>query len=189
MNKKMKLNIFLNICLFILIGFSTYSWMLTDPSIGENMEYNKQLVITSSTVSVKVYEYDNGVYTRLTDSPFTVHGIAPGVVKQFRFDITNNNDIESSSNIVFANVTGDIEMLSDKLYFGGTSPKSFQNSLGSNLNFNLNENNYYYKFINSFSVPGGETTSLYWYITMDKTATNEVADKTINIESIIFIKP
>lgn len=189
MNKKLKLNIFLNICLFVLIGFSTYSWMLTDPSIGENMEYNKQLIITSSTVSVRIYEYNNGLYNELTDSPFTVQGIAPGIVKQYRFDITNNNDIESSSNIVFANVTGDINILRDKLYFGGTSPKNFQNSLGSSLNFNQIENNYYYKFINGFSVPGGETISLYWYITMDKTATNEVADKTLSIENIMFIKP
>lgn len=189
MNKKMKINIFLNICLFILIGFSTYSWMLTDPSIGENMEYSKQLIITSSTVSVKIYEYDNGVYNELTNSPFIVQGIAPGVVKQFRFDITNNNEIESSSNITFANITGDIEILKDKLYFGETSPKNFQNSLESNLIYNEIENNYYYKFINGFKVPGGETISLYWYITMDKTVTNEVADKTISIEKIMFIKP
>jgi hypothetical protein len=191
MNEKIKqrLNVILNIFIFVAILSITYSWMLTSPSRAELVDYNKNLVIVSSDVEVAVYAYRNAEYVEETTSPMLVELLAPGIDQKFRFDVTNNNDVQAITKIVFSNITGDIDTVKDYVVFGSTSPIIKLMVMGEGLMYNEIEERHYVNFFEEFRVPANQTVSLYWYITIAEEATNEIGDTSFGIERIMFIKP
>lgn len=186
---KKQLNIYLNICLLLLIGVATYSWMLTEPEVGENLRYQRNLIISSSTISVKIYEYVDNEYVEILNSPFDIKYVAPGVNTQFKFEISNNKNYTTSTNIIFSGITGDIAALSDNLYFNTTSPTAISKNLGRDIIYNATSDVYYMVFLRNFQVPANQTISVYWNVNIDERAANEVASKMLTIDHIAFIKP
>ncbi len=181
--------IFNIVLLVIIIGYATYAWMLTFPSRGEIVDYSRNLIITSSSLDVDVYVYRDGQYVLTNDDPITCDMMAPGMMQKYRFDLTNNNSVKSSTNIIFSNITGDIELLKEKLYIGETNPDLFENQLTEKLEYKESTDTYSYKFANELGVEPGETVSLYWYIYIDKYASNEISDTNFAINKIMFVKP
>jgi len=184
----MKKNIYLNILLTFLIIGVVYAWMVTGASRGEIVDYSKRAVITAIDIDVKLYQFINNQYVEVTEPMISLSNIAPGDIEQFRFDVTNNNNNVSTSKIVFSNITGDLELLKDKIKIGSSSPKTFEYLLSDKLELNSN-NEYMFRFDNAFKVEPKKTVSLYFYISLNKSASNEVVGKTLTIENISFVRP
>ena len=191
MSKKVKLvlNIILNVFMLAIITSMTYSWMLTQSSQGELVDYNRNLVITSSEITVEAYAYKNGQYEVQTTSPMYIGLMAPGVNQKYRFDITNTKSVVAVTKVIFSGITGDINILKPYIIMGSTSPESFSFLLTDKIQYNATANRYYVDFINEFRVPANQTISLYCYLSLPETATNDIANKSITIDKIIFIKP
>lgn len=191
MSKKIKLilNVILNVFMLAIITSMTYSWMLTQSSRGELVDYNRNLVITSSEVTVEAYAYKNGQYEVQTISPMYIGLMAPGVNQKYRFDITNTKSVVAVTKVIFSGITGDIDILKPYIIMGSTSPDSFSFLLTDKIQYNAPANRYYVNFINEFRVPANQTISLYCYLSLSETATNDIANKNITIDKIIFIKP
>lgn len=184
----MKKNIYLNIILTILIISVVYAWMVTGASRGEIVDYSKNAVITAIDIDVKLYKFVNDKYVEVTEPVVSLTNMAPGDVKKFRFDVTNNNNNISTSKIIFSNITGDVELFKNKIEIGSSSPKIFEYLLSDKLELNSN-NQYMFRFDNAFKVEPNKTVSLYFYIYLDKNASNEVVGKTLEIENISFVRP
>ena len=191
MRSKVKtiINIILNATLLVATAGIAYSWMITVPSTGEIIDYNRELIVTSSAVTVEIYAYIGGKYVKQNGSTLNLGLLAPGVNQKYRFDITNNMSGTSSTKIVFSNITGDIAALSDHLIFGCSSPRVFSFDLGTKVLQNQSNGTYYFNFIDSISVEGNTKVSLYWYVSLLNTATNDIGEKGISIGQISFIEP
>ena len=183
------INVILNATLLVATVGIAYSWMITVPSTGEILDYNRELIVTSSAVTVEIYAYTGGRYVKQTGAALNLGLLAPGVNQKYRFDITNNMSGTSSTKIVFSDITGDIADLSDLLIFGCSSPRVFSFDLGTKVLQNQSNGTYYFNFIDSISVEGNTKVSLYWYVSLLNTATNEIGDKGISIGQISFIEP
>ena len=66
MKKKLTINVILNIILAVILIRYAYSWMVTEPSYGEVIEYNREIIIASSGIYVEVYIYKDNDYVKLT---------------------------------------------------------------------------------------------------------------------------
>lgn len=184
-----KLNVLVNVLLAIAIVGVTYSWMITAPSEGELVDYDRDLIIASSDITVDVYAYIDGVYVEQLTSPMTFGLLAPGVEQKFRFDITNENNNLAATKIVFSNITGDINDIKNYLIIGSTSPDIYTYTLTSRLLQSTEDYTYYFNFLDEVLVPANSTISLYWYATVDEDATVTIGDKGITVEHIVFIEP
>ena len=49
---KKNISIILNVLIVIMLLGITYAWMQTEPSLGENIEYNRDFYITDSDIDV-----------------------------------------------------------------------------------------------------------------------------------------
>ena len=56
------LPILLSILVIILLTVSAYAWMQTEPSLGENIEYNRDFYVTDSDIQVKLYALIDNKY-------------------------------------------------------------------------------------------------------------------------------
>ncbi len=188
----MKENIksYFNLIITILLIAASVAWMVTVASQGEIVNYNRDLIINTLDIDVELYEYNSETltYQLITTPIFSVVNMAPNDTKLYRIDITNNGNTRASTSIVFSDITGDVSALSPKMYFGTTSPMIKKLNLGENIEESTSGEKIL-KFIDNFTVEPLETKSIYWYITIDKTAANEVADKSLSIEHINFLKP
>jgi len=90
----------------VLILTITYAWMVTDPSYGELVEYNRRFIITDSDIEVNLYVLKNNEYVKQEhfNPLITLDLMEPGKVQRYRFDIKNNNSIKASTNIVFTQI-------------------------------------------------------------------------------------
>lgn len=191
MSEKIKknLNVLLNLCLFLAILGITYSWMLTEPSEGELVDYDKKLVIVSTDISVVTYALIDNEYIEQTISPMYLGLLAPGEYQRYRFDITNTNNYFAETKIVFSNITGDIVDLSEAVIFGVMGEEISEIKLGEKTLYNEVTEQYYFNFIDRLRIPANDTLSLLWYIKIDEDAENEIADKQLEIDKIMFINP
>lgn len=191
MKKKLSINVILNIILAVILIRYAYSWMVTQPSYGEIIDYNRELIIASSGIDVEVYIYIDNDYVLYEENDIVVNNMAPNDSIRFKFVMTNTKEVATITDIVFANITGDLEELKQYISISCASPKNFSKTLNDNLletstYGGLNITNYM-KFYEDFRVEPESTNTIYWTINLDKTANNDVAEKYLNIDNIIFI--
>ena len=185
------INKILNLGLLVMIISVSYAWMITEPSKGEIVDYNKRLVVPSNDLEIIPYTYNEETmeYEISNTSPMKVGLTEPGKVQKYKFTITNNKDIEARTNIVFSNITGDIEKLKEVVFLGSTNQNFlFEKSLSTLLEYNETSETYYIKFIENLKIPAKETVAFYWYTYIDQYASNEIRDTEISIEKIMFNK-
>ena len=178
---------YFNSILTILIITVAFGWMVTEISRGEMTDYERRLVITTLDIDVYLYQYIDSEYVLVTVPVINIASMAPGDKLQFRFDVVNNNDNISTSKVIIGNITGDLDILGSKIKIGSTSPKTVEYGLSDKIEVNNEEN--IIRFYDNFEVEPNSTKSLYWYIYLDKNASNEVSNKTLSIGSVKFIKP
>lgn len=186
---KSKLNLIINTSLLIMIIAVSYSWMVTVPSRGEIVNYDRRLIVPSTDLIITPYIYDEEAekYVVSYTSPMQMELTEPGKVQKYKFDIVNNQDIDAKVNIVFSNITGNITDLQDKVFIGSTNQKYlFEKSLSSLLEFNNGSNTYYIKLVDGLKIPANSGISFYWYTYVDQYASNEISNMSINIDKIIF---
>lgn len=190
MNLKIRLtlNIILNIFLLILIITMTYSWMLTQRSTAQLVDYNRDLIITDSDITVQAYAFIGNQYVLQTSSPMFLELLEPGATQKYRFDITNNKSVLATTKAVMSTITGDIEDLKDYIFIGGTSPKVFYYPMSQKLMYNNINDIYYVDMIDRIEIPGNSMISVYIYVEMSEEATNELQEKSLNINKFMFIK-
>ncbi|MDD2435193.1 MAG: hypothetical protein PHO63_02955 [Bacilli bacterium] len=184
---------YLNILIFLLLVVISFSWMITVDNHGEIVDYNKNFYITDSDVEVKLFVLKNNVYveqSQAEEAPLIELAIMePGVSQKYRFDITNNNDIQASVKIAFAELEGDVEILKPFIYVSATNPIVWRVKMDDALEFDVNSNVYSFTFLNRFNIPANSTQSLYFNILLDSYADNTAQGKTLTINKIMFIKP
>lgn len=193
MQKKFRIDILLNIIL-VIIGLSyTYSWMVTEPSYGEIVDYKRELIISSTSKDISIYKYDDSVndYVMYTDSNIIINNMAPNDKIRFKIVIKNNKSVASVTDIVFANIYGDIDYLKSYITINGSSPQVFSKNLENDLRTTTDlegiEVTNYMKFYDNFMVDAGSESTIYFNISLDKIASNEIVDKTLVIDNIIFL--
>lgn len=190
--KKMsKTNIILNILILTLVA--VYAWMITDASRAEMTEYAAKLIVTDSNVDVKFYTLVDGTYViqeQDENAPLLkLDNIEPGSNIKYRFDVENKTDILGATKIVFSGITGDIDALKDYIYVGATNPTIFNYKLSDIIKYDEENKVYYFNFIEYFKVPAKSTESIYFNISLSEKATNEIQDKEISIDKIMFLYP
>lgn len=181
-----KTKTYLNTLLTILIITAAFAWMITSASRGEIVDYTRRAIITAVDIDVEIYELKDGEYKLVTDI-IDLTNLAPGDKKLFRFDITNNNNNVSTSKIIFSDITGDIEDLKDLITIGSSNPKIFEYKLSEKIE--ENNEKLIFRFDSNFSVEPKKKKSIYWYISLDSSASNEIVAKTLQIKNISFIRP
>lgn len=193
MKKKITINTILNIILAIVLLGYAYSWMVTVPSYGEIVDYKRDLVVSSSGIDVEVYIYKGNDYVLYEEENIIVDNMAPNDSIRFKFVMTNTKQNPTLTNIIFANISGDLEELKDYISVTSASPQNFTKPLKDNL---LTTSTYdgltitnYMKFYENFKVNANSSETIYWTINLDKTADNKVAEKKLIIENIIFLNP
>ena len=62
MKKNIRISTLLNCILVVIFLAYSYSWMVTEPSYGEIVDYNRDLIIASSGVDVDMYIYSGSDY-------------------------------------------------------------------------------------------------------------------------------
>ncbi len=187
--RKMKLNlgILINILFLLLIVTITFSWMVTEPSVGEMVRYDKSFIITASDIDVDAYMWLNDEYVLQTESPMVAGLMEPGRTQNYRFDITNNADVRAAVRIMFSDITGDVEELKEHFLFGSVSPTVFEIVMEDKLVYT--SSGAYMIFKESFSIPANETRSIFWYARISEEASNEIMEMSLEIDSVLFTRP
>lgn len=187
---KENLKTYLNLLITVLLIGASVAWMVTVASQGELVTYNRELVINTLDIDVVISEYntDTLAYEPVVNPNISINNMAPNDTKQFKIDITNNGNTPASTTILLVNITGDIQSFGNRLSIGVSSPVIKNYPLQDSL-IQTTSGNYMIKLLENYTTPPLQTSSIYWYITIDKTATNEIASKTLSIEHINFIKP
>lgn len=185
---KLTLNIILNVFLLILIITMTYSWMLTQRSSAQLVDYNRNLIITDSDITVVSYAFINNQYVLQETSPIFLELLEPGAAQKYRFDITNNQSIMATTKMLMSNITGDVQALKDFIYVGGTSPSVFYIPMSEVLTYNSVNDIYYVDMIDRIEIPGNSTVSVYVYVEMSEEAGNELQETALYINRFMFIK-
>jgi len=185
---RLALNVMLNIFLLVLIITMSYSWMLTQRSTAQLIDYNRDLIITDSDVSVRAYAFIGNQYVEQFTSPIFLQLLEPGATQRYRFDITNNKPVLATVKAIMSNITGDVIALQDHIFVGGTNPSVFYYPMSEKLLYNSVESRYYIDMINRIEVPGSSTVSVYVYIEMSEDADNTVQDKYLQIDKFMFVK-
>lgn len=183
------INKILNLGLLVMIISVSYAWMITEPSKGQIVDYKRKLVIPSNDLEIIPYTYNDETmeYEVNNTSPMEVGLTEPGKVQKYKFTITNNKDIEAITDIVFSNITGDIEKLKEKVYLGSTNQNYlFEKDLNTLMEYNETSKTYYIKFIEDLKISANSTVEFYWYTYIDQYASNEIRDTEILVEKIMF---
>lgn len=191
MKNKLRLNVVLNIILAIIFLTVAYSWMVTEPSYGEVIDYERELIIASSGIDVEVYIYEENDYVLYEDSNIIINNMAPNDSIRFKFVMNNTNSVASLTDIIFANIYGDVEVLESYLSINCAAPETFEKLLKDNIlttsTYDGLEITNYMKFFDDFKVEANSSETIYWTINLDKMADNSVANKNLTIENIIFL--
>ena len=91
------------------------------------------------------------------------------------------------TNIIFTLISGDVDLLKKHVIFAGTNPEQFSFTMQERLEDK--DTHYSFEFFKEFKIPAQSTVSLNWYIKIDEDATIEIADTTLEIGRIMFVKP
>ena len=156
MLKKLRLNVVLNVLLAITLCAVAYGWMVTEPSYGEVIEYNRELIVASSGIDVEVYIYEGNDYVLYEEENIIINNMAPNDSVRFKFVMKNTKRVATMTDIIFANIYGDIDALSSYMTFECSNPDVFVRNLSDDLletsTFDGVEVSNYMKFYDDFKV-------------------------------------
>lgn len=187
------ISIILNILIVIMLLGITYAWMQTEPSLGENIEYNRDFYITDSDIDVKLYALINNQYVlqgqQSDDALLTLEEMYPGKKQRYRFELTNRNQVAAKVKIVFTEITGNINLMKNYLKISATNPDMFSFKLNDRLEHNDEDDRYFFDFSKSVTIPANSTLNYYWNLEIDIDAPNALQGTTLKINKIMFIKP
>ena len=190
---KKNISIILNVLIVIMLLGITYAWMQTEPSLGENIEYNRDFYITDSDIDVKLYALINNQYVlqgqQGDDALLTLDEMYPGKIQRYRFELTNRNQVAAKVKIVFTEITGNINLMKNYLKISATNPEMFSFMLNDRLEHNTEDDRYFFDFSKSVTIPANSTLNYYWNLEIDIDAPNALQATSIRINKIMFIKP
>lgn len=188
-----KISILLSILVIILLTVSAYAWMQTEPSLGENIEYNRNFYVTDSDIQVKLYALIDNKYVLqgqyLDDELLNLDLMYPGKTQRYRFELTNINPTPARVKIVFTEITGNINLLKNYLKIGITNPIIDNFKLSDRLEHNEEDDRYFFDFADSVTIPADSTLNYYWNLEIDIDAPNSLQNTNLKINKIMFIKP
>ena len=188
-----KISILLSILVTILLTVSAYAWMQTEPSLGENIEYNRDFYVTDSDIQVKLYALIDNKYVLQgqysDDELLNLDLMYPGKTQRYRFELTNINPAPARVKIVFTEITGNINLLKNYLKIGITNPIIDNFKLSDRLEHNEEDDRYFFDFANSVTIPAESTLNYYWNLEIDIDAPNSLQNTNLKINKIMFIKP
>ncbi len=190
---KKNISIILNVLIVIMLLGITYAWMQTEPSLGENIEYNRDFYITDSDIDVKLYALINNQYVlqgqQGDDALLTLDEMYPGKIQRYRFELTNRNQVAAKVKIVFTEITGNINLMKNYLKISATNPEMFSFMLNDRLEHNTEDDRYFFDFSKSVTIPANSTLNYYWNLEIDIDAPNALQATSLRINKIMFIKP
>lgn len=190
MDKSKKIATF--IAFFFLGGF-VLAWMITEASRGTEAGYHGRLYIVDSDVQVRLYVLKDGTYQLQsnieTDPLIEIDLLEPGKNQKYRFDIINNNDVPAAVRINFADITGDLEELKDNLIFASSNPEVFSFTLSDRLDYEEDSDVYFFKFYDEVRIDANSTKQVFWSAEVNKDAGNEIENKSLLIDKVVFTKP
>ena len=190
---KKNISIILNVLIVIMLLGITYAWMQTEPSLGENIEYNRDFYITDSDIDVKLYALINNQYVlqgqQSDDALLTLDEMYPGKIQRYRFELTNRNQVAAKVKIVFTEITGNINLMKNYLKISATNPEMFSFMLNDRLEHNEEDDRYFFHFSKSVTIPANSTLDYYWNLEIDIDAPNALQATSLRINKIMFIKP
>lgn len=188
-----KISILLSILVIILLTVSAYAWMQTEPSLGENIEYNRNFYVTDSDIQVKLYALIDNKYVLQgqysDDELLNLDLMYPGKTQRYRFELTNINPTPARVKIVFTEITGNINLLKNYLKIGITNPIIDNFKLSDRLEHNKEDDRYFFDFADSVTIPAESTLNYYWNLEIDIDAPNTLQNTNLKINKIMFIKP
>ena len=188
-----KISILLSILVIILLTVSAYAWMQTEPSLGENIEYNRNFYVTDSDIQVKLYALIDNKYVLQgqysDDELLNLDLMYPGKKQRYRFELTNINQTPARVKIVFTEITGNINLLKNYLKIGITNPIIDNFKLSDRLEHNEEDDRYFFDFSDSVTIPAESTLNYYWNLEIDIDAPNSLQNTNLKINKIMFIKP
>lgn len=188
-----KISILLSILVIILLTVSAYAWMQTEPSLGENIEYNRDFYVTDSDIQVKLYALIDNKYVLQgqysDDELLNLDLMYPGKTQRYRFELTNINPTPARVKIVFTEITGNINLLKNYLKIGITNPTIDNFKLSDRLEHNEEDDRYFFDFADSVTIPADSTLNYYWNLEIDIDAPNSLQNTNLKINKIMFIKP
>ena len=188
-----KISILLSIVIIILLTVSAYAWMQTEPSLGENVEYNRDFYITDSDIQVKLYALIDNKYVLQgqysDDELLNLDLMYPGKIQRYRFELTNRNQVAAKVKIVFTEITGNINLMKNYLKISATNPEMFSFMLNDRLEHNEEDDRYFFDFSKSVTIPANSTLNYYWNLEIDIDAPNALQGTSLKINKIMFIKP
>lgn len=188
-----KISILLSILVIILLTVSAYAWMQTEPSLGENIEYNRDFYVTDSDIQVKLYALIDNKYVLQgqysDDELLNLDLMYPGKTQRHRFELTNINPTPARVKIVFTEITGNINLLKNYLKIGITNPIIDNFKLSDRLEHNEEDDRYFFDFADSVTIPADSTLNYYWNLEIDIDAPNSLQNTNLKINKIMFIKP
>lgn len=188
-----KISILLSILVIILLTVSAYAWMQTEPSLGENIEYNRDFYVTDSDIQVKLYALIDNKYVLQgqysDDELLNLDLMYPGKTQRYRFELTNINPTPARVKIVFTEITGNINLLKNYLKIGITNPIIDNFKLSDRLEHNEEDDRYFFDFTDSVTIPAESTLNYYWNLEIDIDAPNSLQNTNLKINKIMFIKP
>ena len=188
-----KISILLSILVIILLTVIAYAWMQTEPSQGENIEYNRNFYITDSDIQVKLYALIDNKYVLQgqysDDELLNLDLMYPGKTQRYRFELTNINPTPARVKIVFTEITGNINLLKNYLKIGITNPIIDNFKLSDRWEHNEEDDRYFFDFVDSVTIPAESTLNYYWNLEIDIDAPNTLQNTNLKINKIMFIKP
>lgn len=188
-----KISILLSILVIILLTVSAYAWMQTEPSQGENIEYNRNFYVNDSDIQVKLYALIDNKYVLQgqysDDELLNLDLMYPGKTQRYRFELTNINPTPARVKIVFTEITGNINLLKNYLKIGITNPIIDNFKLSDRLEHNEEDDRYFFDFVDSVTIPAESTLNYYWNLEIDIDAPNTLQNTNLKINKIMFIKP
>lgn len=190
---KKNISIILNVLIVIMLLGVTYAWMQAEPSLGENIEYNRDFYITDSDIDVKLYALINNQYVlqgqQGNDALLILEEMYPGKTQRYRFELTNRNQVAAKVKIVFTEITGNINLMKNYLKINATNPEMFSFMLNDRLEHNEEDDRYFFDFSKSVTIPANSTLNYYWNLEIDIDAPNALQGTTLKVNKIMFIKP
>ena len=190
---KKNISIILNILLVVLLIGIAYGWMQAEPSMGENIEYNRDFYITDSDIDVKLYALVNNTYVlqgqQSDDALINLEEMYPGKIQRYRFELINKNDVAAKVKIVFTEITGNINLMKNYLKISATNPEMFSFMLNDRLEHNEEDDRYFFDFSKSVTIPANSTLNYYWNLEIDIDPPNALQGSSLKINKIMFIKP
>lgn len=192
MMKNRKFIVIINLCvdLLLMIMVGTFCWMIIQASVGELVDYRAELIVPGVNVTVDMYALVDNEYIlqeQNTTKFIELKNMEPGSIQRYRFDIKNPNDVAAGVKILFAGISGDVELLDDFLTINITSPEMKEHKLTSALKYDEKNNSYYMEFLSAATIPGMSTQNIYWNIELSNSATKEIEDTKFFIEKILFL--